>query len=105
MNSQWIQVKKWFRGGTKEEYICLVQEDDITQDDIDEYAKEWGELSTGGHSGGYRLEWDVVDCKDVSSKNKLNVINKINREIEYTKESIKELQSKLKTISEDIENN
>jgi len=58
-NNQWYEVIKTWSAGSNVGYLLLTTECD--EKDVQYYCENWGEISNGGHSNGYFLEWEKVD--------------------------------------------
>ena len=54
--STWIKVRKIFQGGQKEDYLFSLE--DLSDEEMEDLAKDWGEFSSGGHNYGYTIYWE-----------------------------------------------
>jgi len=102
MNYQWLKAKKWFRGGSHEDFILVT--DGFTEEDFENAIEEWGEHSNGGHCCGYDIKWDLVNEDEVPKEVIEKKIKKLKGNIEYHKDEIVFCNDKIKLLQSLLEN-
>lgn len=98
----WYKFKKKFKSG-QNTYIKLIPEDELKNDIekiLNEYCREIGENTPGGHACGYNVECD--ECvPTIEEINKL--IKGTEAEIKYNESTIWNLKNKLLQYHRELE--
>lgn len=59
----WYKCEKFYRGGSKA-FQIRVPDCELSKDDWEQIMEWIGENTDGGHSAGYRLDYDKLKAKD-----------------------------------------
>jgi len=75
-----VKIKKFYRNGTKEHFLVLLDES-YSNDDIDCEVEEWCESEPNGMNYGYSYEWDFVNDKNIINDVLVKKLHILNNEI------------------------